>query len=279
MVVNTVYKISGHKQFVELEDVSTSIDKEFKQVLVFENNMPDDNALRGFLKGSSIGIVLVVDAFEKETFNTFDAIIGSENDLYVLREVSIDNQRAVICLPDNFLTLYNGLQIYHQPKIFKARVVTLSDRAYRGIYEDKSGPKVVNMVEHFFETNHKKAQIKSQIIPDFEEELALILEECRVEKYDLLITTGGTGIGKRDITVETVKKHLDKEIPGIMEMIRMKYGAQKPNALLSRGVAGTMGQTLVYTLPGSVKAVEEYLNEIFTTLDHLFYMLHGIDNH
>jgi molybdopterin biosynthesis enzyme MoaB len=72
---------------------------------------------------------------------------------------------------------------------------------------------------------------------------------------------------------------LDKEIPGIMESIRMKYAAEKPNALLSRGVAGVMGTTLVYTLPGSVKAVNEYMEEILKTLRHLFYMLYGLDAH
>ena len=72
---------------------------------------------------------------------------------------------------------------------------------------------------------------------------------------------------------------LDKEIPGIMEMIRMKYGIEKPNAYLSRGVAGVMGKSLIYTLPGSVKAVNEYMTEIVKTLDHLFYMQYGIDIH
>jgi molybdopterin biosynthesis enzyme MoaB len=72
---------------------------------------------------------------------------------------------------------------------------------------------------------------------------------------------------------------IDKEIPGIMEAIRLKYGTQKPNALLSRGIAGVRGNTLVYTLPGSVKAVSEYLDEIFLTLNHLIYMLHGLDAH
>jgi molybdopterin biosynthesis enzyme MoaB len=72
---------------------------------------------------------------------------------------------------------------------------------------------------------------------------------------------------------------LDKQIPGIMELIRVKYGLKKPNALLSRGVAGTMGKTIVYTLPGSVKAVSEYLSEITKTMEHTLYMLHGIDKH
>jgi len=64
-----------------------------------------------------------------------------------------------------------------------------------------------------------------------------------------------------------------------MEMIRLKYGIEKPNALLSRGVAGVMGKSLVYTLPGSVKAVQEYMIEIQKTMQHLLFMLHGIDIH
>ena len=79
--------------------------------------------------------------------------------------------------------------------------------------------------------------------------------------------------------METVQAMLDKEIPGIMEMIRLKYGIAKPNALLSRGVAGVMGDSLVYTLPGSVKAVQEYMEEILKTMQHLTLMLHGIDSH
>jgi molybdopterin biosynthesis enzyme MoaB len=72
---------------------------------------------------------------------------------------------------------------------------------------------------------------------------------------------------------------MNKEIPGIMELIRVKYGAEKPNALISRGVAGVIGRTLVYTLPGSVKAVEEYLTEITKTLRHSIFMLNGLDIH
>ena len=64
-----------------------------------------------------------------------------------------------------------------------------------------------------------------------------------------------------------------------MEAIRLKYGMEKPNALLSRGVAGVMGNTLVYTLPGSVRAVNEYMEEILKTMKHLIYMLYGLDAH
>ena len=72
---------------------------------------------------------------------------------------------------------------------------------------------------------------------------------------------------------------LSKEIPGIMEFIRIKYGTLKPNALLSRGVAGILGKALIYTLPGSLKAVEEYMDEILKTLQHTVYMQYGIDKH
>ncbi|MBI9068702.1 MAG: MogA/MoaB family molybdenum cofactor biosynthesis protein [Salinivirgaceae bacterium] len=279
MVVNNIYRISSHNQYAEVDDVSSSPNKVSKQILIFENEIPESDALKLFLKNNTVGTMIVVDAFAKELFNAFDSLIGCENELKILKEIKISGIRSVICLPENFLTFYIGLQIYHQPKLFTAKIVTLSDRAYRGIYEDKSGPLALEMLTAYFEKIGKKVKISSKIIPDSGEELTLILEKCKLEKTDVLITTGGTGIGSRDITVETVSKHIDKEIPGIMEMIRMKYGAQKPNALLSRGIAGTMNQTLVYTLPGSVRAVEEYLNEIFLTLDHLFYMLHGIDNH
>jgi molybdopterin biosynthesis enzyme MoaB len=72
---------------------------------------------------------------------------------------------------------------------------------------------------------------------------------------------------------------LTKEMPGIMDMIRVKYGAANAGALLSRAVAGVKGKTVVYTLPGSVKAVNEYMSEISKTLEHTFYMLYGTDRH
>ena len=172
-----------------------------------------------------------------------------------------------------------GDSIEYIPKIYNAIVITLSDRASAGEYEDKSGPKIIEFLEPYFKKLNVKFQIESRIIPDNKEKLEDIIIKSTRDKYDVIITTGGTGIGKRDITVDTVQPMLDKEIPGIMEMIRLKYGTEKPNALLSRGVAGVIDESIVYTLPGSVKAVQEYMTEILKTLNHLFYMLHGIDAH
>lgn len=279
MKINTIYRITSHKQHVEVDDVSTSPHKVSNQVLIFEDNIPDSQLLSAFIEGTSVGTILVADAFDLEPFLPFDSITGAESDLQVVRVIEKENSKAVLCLPEDFQTFYLGQDLIHLPKLFTARVITLSDRAYRGIYEDRSGSLIVNKLTHFFESANKKATIKHTIIPDNANELGLILEECKIGKTDLVITTGGTGIGIRDITVETVRTHIDKEIPGIMEMIRMKYGAEKPNALLSRSIAATMNQSLVYTLPGSIKAVEEYLTEIFKTLDHLFFMIHGFDVH
>ena len=158
-------------------------------------------------------------------------------------------------------------------------VITLSDRASQGVYEDKSGPRVIKLMEDYFKHLVWQNEIYHNIIPDDGKSLLKLLKEAVSGRYDFVITTGGTGIGPRDITPEVVRSVIEKEIPGIMEMIRMKYGAEKPNALLSRSVAGVAGKTLIYALPGSVKAVNEYMAEISRTLKHALYMLHGLDAH
>lgn len=163
------------------------------------------------------------------------------------------------------------------PEIFRVVVITLSDRAYRGEYEDLSGPAVVSHVREMMEKAGWACEISSSVLPDDPEMLREAME--RAWEMDLVITTGGTGIGPRDNTPDVIKPMLTREIPGIMEMIRAKYGSMNAGALLSRAVAGVRGKTLVYTLPGSVKAVNEYMSEIGKTLEHTFYMLYGTDRH
>ncbi|HKK43396.1 MAG TPA: MogA/MoaB family molybdenum cofactor biosynthesis protein [Bacteroidales bacterium] len=157
-------------------------------------------------------------------------------------------------------------------------IITLSDRAYKGEYEDLSGPLVRDKAELFLKGAGWKGQIEVAVLPDEADMLKDMLLKS-VPDFDIIFTTGGTGIGPRDITVETVRPLLSKEIPGIMEFIRVKYGWEKPNALLSRGVAGIINNTLIYTVPGSVRAAGEYMDEILKTLEHTIQMLHGIDTH
>jgi molybdopterin adenylyltransferase len=172
-----------------------------------------------------------------------------------------------------------GDTVTYMPRVYNVMVITLSDRASKGIYEDKSGPRVVELINEFFSKLNWPYKIKYHIIPDDEKSLHNLLKEEISGQVDFIITTGGTGIGPRDITPEAVRSVIDKEIPGIMEMIRMKYGMEKPNALLSRSVAGVAGKTIIYALPGSVKAVNEYMAEITKTMKHTLYMLHGLDAH
>lgn len=166
----------------------------------------------------------------------------------------------------------------YEPKVFRCLVITMSDRASRGDYEDKSGPALESRLNAYFEAQGRNKEVKRIVIPDDAGMLKELLLKHQHE-MDFIFTTGGTGIGPRDITPEVVKPLLDKEIPGIMEMIRVKYGMEKPNALLSRGVAGLMGSCFVFTLPGSVKAVDEYMEEITKGMMHLVFMLHGLDMH
>lgn len=172
-----------------------------------------------------------------------------------------------------------GDEVKYSPKVYKVLIVTLSDRASRREYSDRSGPKIEQVLTSFFENEGWKSEMDKRLIPDDEKILSSILNEAREANYDLVFTTGGTGIGPCDITPDVVKPFLDKEIPGIMELIRFKYGSIKPNALISRAISGVMQNTLVYTLPGSVKAVEEYLSEIVPTLRHSIYMIHNLDAH
>lgn len=175
--------------------------------------------------------------------------------------------------------LTNQDELVYIPRQINILIITLSDRASKGIYEDKSGPYATKLLTEFFGEHNRPVNIQNKIIPDDEKELEKILIQAAASRTDIVVTTGGTGIGSRDITPDVVKRLLDKEIPGIMELIRYKYGSVKPNALISRSIAGVIDKSLVYTLPGSVKAVKEYLDEITKTLEHSLRMINDIDSH
>ncbi len=175
--------------------------------------------------------------------------------------------------------LRSGDRLTYHPKTFKIKIITLSDRASAGEYEDQSGPEIERGCTAWAEEQRLSLQYDTVIIPDDRESLLKELEAAGTDPYDMVFTTGSTGIGVRDIAPETISGFLEKEIPGLMEMIRVKYGAEKPNAYLSRSLCGTHGKTLVFALPGSPKAVREYLEEIRKVLFHMLLMVHGIGAH
>lgn len=152
----------------------------------------------------------------------------------------------------------------------KCAVIVCSDSISAGEKQDGSGKAIIQKLEQFkLETNHY------DIIPDDFDRIQEKTLELTAQHFDLLIFTGGTGLSPRDVTPDALKPLIDREIPGIMENVR-KYGQDRmPYAMLSRGIAGFIKNTLVITLPGSVKGVEESMDALFPAVLHVFKVQDG----
>ena len=157
------------------------------------------------------------------------------------------------------------------PVPFRAAIITASDRSYRGEREDKSGPKIAELI--------KKAgyEVSSQVLlPDDEDGLSEEMKRiCDEEKPDVIFTTGGTGFSVRDRMPEATKKIAERNVPGIAEAIRTYSMTITPKAMLSRAVSVIRGNTLIVNLPGSPKAVAECLDFLLPTLEHGLLILRG----
>ena len=188
-------------------------------------------------------------------------------------------KEGIFCRVINPGIILPSMVMLYQPKYYKVHIITLSDRASAGEYEDRSGPVLGDLAIGFFKKNDLLSTIKFSLIPDNPHQLRSLLKQSLEDETDIIFTTGGTGIGPRDFTPDVIRPMLDKEIPGIMDSIRLKYGSANPNAMVSRAIAGVMGQSLIFALPGSMKAVNEYFSEISKYTLHLVYMLHGLDIH
>jgi len=148
-------------------------------------------------------------------------------------------------------------------------VLTISDRASAGVYEDKSGP----AVEEKLGNNIPDAEIEKQIVPDEKGEIEKALSG-NLDK-DIIITTGGTGLGPRDITPDVTTEFCDRLIPGIAEYLRTESLKETLNALLSRGVAGIKDKTIIINLPGSVKGAGFCAELLPAILKHALAMVRG----
>lgn len=217
-------------------------------------------------------VVLEVTQIGKKCHGSGCAIFKETGDCVMPKE-------GVFCRVLSAGTLKAGDVLEYRPKILKIHIITMSDRAWEGVYEDKSGPYLRQLSSAYFSENGRQCDITNTIMPDDASALSSLIKQLIQSKVDIIFTTGGTGIGPRDITPDTIRPLLDKEITGIMELIRVKYGAEKPNALISRSIAGVAGQSLIYALPGSPKAIKEYTDEIFKTIEHSLRMLYNIDEH
>ena len=176
-------------------------------------------------------------------------------------------------------SLRAGDQLEYVPYTFRVKVITLSDRAFQGFYTDRSGPGILDEMERWFGEKGLEFSAGHVILPDEPKALESGLRGAIKEQVDLVFTTGSTGLGSRDMAPEVATRLMDREIPGIMELIRVKHGMVNPNAALSRSVAGQSGKTLIFVLPGSTRAIREYMQEIRRSLWHMILMLHDIDSH
>ena len=149
----------------------------------------------------------------------------------------------------------------------RAAVVTVSDRASAGQAEDLSGPAAVAGLEKY-----GIKDVSLRLIPDGVESVQRELENL-IPDYDLIITTGGTGFSPRDVTPEATRLVIDRDAPGLAEAMRSYTFGRFPHGMLSRGVAGIAGSTLIVNLPGSVKAVEESIEVIGPALTHAIELL------
>lgn len=151
-------------------------------------------------------------------------------------------------------------------------VLTVSDRGATGTYEDRSGPLAAELIV----TNTNWTVAEQAVVPDEFDDIVGILEAWAEAGLDLILTTGGTGFAPRDVTPEATRWVIEREAPGISETLRSESLKVTRHAMLSRGVAGMRGATLIINLPGNPKAVREGLDVLLPVLPHALDLLSGI---
>ncbi len=153
---------------------------------------------------------------------------------------------------------------------WRVAILTASDKGSRGEREDTSAQVIRELVE---EELHGDI-IEYRIVPDeMDEIMAALIEMADYHQVDLILTTGGTGLSPRDVTPEATLKVIERQVPGLAEVMRMTSMQKTRRAMLSRGIAGIRGSTLIINLPGSPKGVHENLSSVLDQLPHALSIL------
>ncbi len=155
--------------------------------------------------------------------------------------------------------------------MYRVGILTVSDRGACGEREDRSGPALADAIREL-----PGAEVVARaVVPDERAEIEAMLRRWVGEGFDLILTTGGTGFGPRDVTPEATRAVIEREAPGLAEAMRADSLRVTPHAMLSRAVAGLAGRTLIVNLPGSPKAARENLRTILPALPHGLDKLRG----
>jgi molybdenum cofactor biosynthesis protein B len=156
----------------------------------------------------------------------------------------------------------------------RARVIAISDRAFAGTYPDRGGPLLAGLLGDL-----GFAVDDVVLIPDETEAITEALRAAVGDGVDLAVTTGGTGFSPRDVTPEATRRVLEREAPGLVETLRAVDRDRVPTSVLSRGVAGTAGKTILVNLPGSTGGVRDGVRALASVLGHAVAQVRGGGDH
>ena len=191
-------------------------------------------------------------------------IIDKYDEIFTNKQINLQGKLS------SFFYIINILK----GRVMKYIVVTISDTSNLDAKKDLSGPEIVKFM------GKENILLGQEIVSDDIDKIISVLDKwLEIDDLNLILTTGGTGIGPRDVTPEATKKIIDYEIPGIPELMRVKNYSNSDYVSLSRSVAGIKSKKLIVNLPGSVKAVTENLQIVYPLLKHAIELINGNTKH
>jgi molybdenum cofactor biosynthesis protein MoaC len=245
--------------------------KKTPDVIPYCHPLPIDSVAIEFEVGDDrIGVIATVEAIWK-TGVEMEALCAASVAALTIYDMLKPVDKNIVIESTKLDKKRGGKTSFHDPlpEGFTAAVIVTSDGTFEGTREDKSGRILRGKLESY------GIEPLYIVLPDEIDQIEKRLRELIADGTDLVLTTGGTGLSPRDVTVEATRRVIEREAPGIVEACRT-YGQERtPYAMLSRGLAGVAGKTLIVNMPGSSKGAEESANAVFPGIFHAYSMLRG----